>query len=126
MRETPAGLARQYHAYGRGKFRTLARHPSSLHLRWLVPPTLVVSLAAGVLLSWARAGRVFLAAVGGCYALFLVVGAAILGSRAGGMRLAPPAALALATMHLSWGAGFLVSAGKAGLGRIPGLRRLRV
>jgi succinoglycan biosynthesis protein ExoA len=124
VRETPARLAHQYYAYGRGKFRTLVRHPSSLHLRWLVPPMLVVSLAAGVLLSWTTRGRVFLVAVGGSYALFLAVGATILGSR-GGMRLAPHAALALGTMHLSWGTGFLVSAGEATLNRVPAFRRLR-
>ena len=125
VRETPARLAHQYYAYGRGKYRTLVRHPSSLHLRWLVPPMLVASLAAGILLSWTRPARVVLALVGGSYALFLVVGAAILGSRVG-MRLAPHAALALGTMHLSWGTGFLVSAGKAVLGRTPGFRRLRI
>lgn len=114
VRETPARLAHQYYAYGRGKFRALVRHPSSLHLRWLVPPMLVVSLGAGILLSWTRPGRVFLAVVGGSYALFLLVGAAILGSRAG-MGLAPRAALALGIMHLSWGAGFLASVAKAGL-----------
>src|SRR5215213_1503659 len=108
VRETPARLAHQYYAYGRGKFTTLVRHPSLLHLRWLVPPLLVVSLAAGTLLSRTTPGRVFLAVVGGSYALLLVVGAAILGSRVG-MRLAPHAALALGIMHLSWGAGFLVS-----------------
>jgi hypothetical protein len=85
---------------------------------------LVVSLAAGILLSWTTPGRVFLAVVGGSYALFLVVGAAILGSRVG-MRLALHAALVLGIMHLSWGTGFLVSAGEALLGRLPGLRRLR-
>jgi succinoglycan biosynthesis protein ExoA len=124
VRETPARLAHQYYAYGRGKFRTLARHPSSLHLRWLLPPMLIVSLAAGILLSWTNTGCAFLAVVGCSYALFLVVGAAILGSRVG-TRLAPHAALALGTMHLSWGTGFLVSAGAAVLGRIPGFRRLR-
>jgi glycosyltransferase involved in cell wall biosynthesis len=124
VRETPARLAHQYYAYGRGKFRTLVRHPSSLHLRWLVPPTLVVSLAAGILISRTTPGRFFLAVVGGSYALFLVVGAAILGSRVG-MRLAPHVALALGIMHLSWGTGFLVSAGEAVLGRVPGLRRTR-
>ena len=36
------------------------------------------------------------------------------------------AALALGIMHLSWGTGFLGSAGKAALGRLPGLRRPRV
>jgi glycosyltransferase involved in cell wall biosynthesis len=124
VRDTPTRLAHQYYTYGRGKFKTLARHPSSLHPRWLAPPMLVASLAMGLLFSRTTPGRRFLAVVGGSYALFLVVGAAILGSRVG-PRLAPHAALALGTMHLSWGAGFLVSAGKAALGRIPGLRRLR-
>lgn len=123
VRETPAKLAQQYYAYGRGKFRALIRHPSSLHLRWLVPPALLVSLAAGTLLSRTTPGRNFLAIVGGSYALFLFVGAAILGSRIG-MRLAPHAALALGTMHLSWGAGFLISAGRTILRRIPGFRCL--
>jgi succinoglycan biosynthesis protein ExoA len=124
VRGTPTRLAHQYYTYGRGKFKTLVRHPSSLHLRWLVPPMLVASLAMGLLLSRTTPGRRLLAVVGGSYALFLLVGAAILGSRVG-PRLAPHAALALGTMHLSWGAGFLVSAAKAALGRIPGLRRLR-
>ena len=122
VRETPARLAHQYYAYGRGKFRTFARHPSSLHLRWLVPPMLVVSLAAGILLSWTTPGCVLLAVAGGSYALFLAVGAAILGSRIG-MQLAPHAALALGTMHLCWGTGFLISVGKAVLDRLPGFRR---
>ena len=124
VRETPTRLAHQYYTYGRGRYRTLARHPSSLHLRWLAPPMLVVSLGTGILLSWTTRGRVFLAVVCGSYTLFLVVGASILGSRVG-MRLAPHAALALGTMHLSWGTGFLVSAGRAVLGRISRLRRLR-
>jgi|SRR5215211_6902892 len=51
VRETPARLAHQYYAYGRGKFTTLVRHPSSLHLRWLAPQMLVGSLPAGILLS---------------------------------------------------------------------------
>ncbi len=93
-------------------------------MRWLAPPMLVGSLAAGILLSKTTAGRVLLAVVGGSYALFLVVGAAMLGSRVG-VRLAPHVALALGIMHLSWGTGFLASAGMAVLGRIPGFRRLR-
>jgi succinoglycan biosynthesis protein ExoA len=124
VRETPARLAHQYYSYGRGKFKTLLRHPSSLHLRWLAPPMLVGSMTAGTLLSRTTPGRVLLAVVGGSYALFLVVGAAILGSHVGG-PLAPHAALALGIMHLSWGTGFLVSAGMEVLGRIPGFPRLR-
>jgi succinoglycan biosynthesis protein ExoA len=124
VRETPARLAHQYYSYGRGKFKTLLRHPSSLHLRWLAPPMLVGSMTAGTLLSRTTPGRVLLAVVGGSYALFLVVGAAILGSHVGG-PLAPHAALALGIMHLSWGTGFLVSAGMEVVGRIPGSPGLR-
>ncbi len=124
VRETPARLAHQYYAYGRGKFTTLVRHPSSLNLRWLAPPMLVGSLAAGILLSRTTPGRVLLAGVGGSYALFLVAGSAILGLRVGG-PLAPHVALALGIMHISWGTGFLVSAGMRVLGRIPGFPRLR-
>jgi glycosyltransferase involved in cell wall biosynthesis len=124
VRETPARLAHQYYSYGRGKFKTLLRHPSSLHLRWLAPPMLVGSMTAGTLLSRTTPGRVLLAVVGGSYALFLVVGAAILGSHVGG-PLAPHAALALGIMHLSWGTGFLASAGMEVLGRIPGSPGLR-
>ena len=124
VRETPDRLARQYYAYGRGKFTTLVRHPSSLHLRWLAPPMLVGFLAVGILLSRTTPGRVLLAVVGGSYALFLAAGAAMLGSRVG-VRLAPRVAFALGIMHLSWGSGFLVSAAMATLGRIPGFRRVR-
>lgn len=124
VRETPARLAHQYYAYGRGKFTTLVRHPSSLHLRWLAPPVLVGSLATGILFSRTTPGRVLLAVVGGSYALFLTTGAAILGPRVG-VRLAPSVALALGIMHLSWGTGFLASAGTAVLSRVPGARRLR-
>jgi succinoglycan biosynthesis protein ExoA len=124
VRETPARLAHQYFAYGRGKFMTLVRHPSSLHLRWLAPPMLVGALAGGILVSRTTPGRVLLAAVGGSYALFLTAGATTVGSRVG-VRLAPQVALALGTMHLSWGTGFLASAGMAVLSRILGFRLLR-
>ncbi len=84
---------------------------------------LVGSLAAGILLSRTTPGRRLLLVVGGSYALFLTTGAAILSSRIG-VRLAPRVALALGIMHLSWGTGFLTSAGMAVLGRIPGFRCL--
>jgi succinoglycan biosynthesis protein ExoA len=42
VREALARLAHQYY-YGRGKFTTLVRYPSSLHLRWLASPMLVGS-----------------------------------------------------------------------------------
>jgi succinoglycan biosynthesis protein ExoA len=126
VRESLRGLAHQYFAYGRGKARALLRHPSSLHLRWCVPPALVATLLGGIVFSWTTPGRLLLAVVGGSYALFLLCGAATLGSRIG-IRLVPHATLALGTMHLSWGTGFLASVGKqlvqGAAGRLPGRRR---
>jgi succinoglycan biosynthesis protein ExoA len=106
---TVTGLARQYFGYGFWRLRTLATHPSSLSARWLVPPALVLSLLAGAAFAWTTPGRVFLAAVVLAYAVFLAVGALGLGRRIG-LRLAAHALLALAIMHLCWGAGFLASA----------------
>ena len=109
VQETVTGLARQYFGYGFWRLRTLARHPSSLSVRWLAPPALVVSLLAGAALAWTTPGLVFLAAVVLSYTAFLAVGALGLGRRIG-LRLGAHALVALAVMHLSWGTGFLASA----------------
>jgi succinoglycan biosynthesis protein ExoA len=108
VRETVSGLARQYFGYGFWRLRTLVRHPSSLSARWLVPPTLVLSILVGVAFAWTTAGRNFLALVLVSYAAFLAVGALGLGRRIG-MRFVGRTVLALAVMHLCWGAGFLAS-----------------
>jgi glycosyltransferase involved in cell wall biosynthesis len=108
VRETPAALARQYFEYGSWRCRTLARHPRSLHVRWLAPPVLATALVAGAGLSWTRPGRLALGAVGSAYLGFVAVGAAQLARRTGVHRR--HAALALACMHVPWGAGFALSA----------------
>jgi hypothetical protein len=112
VREAPRALARQYYGYGYWKLRSLARHPGSLHLRWLVPPALVATLAGGIASSPTAPGRWVLAGATGSYAAFLAAGSALLARRAGPTQ-APRLAAALAVMHLSWGTGFLVSAASA-------------
>jgi GT2 family glycosyltransferase len=106
VRETPLALARQFHEYGYWKFLVLRRHPTSLHLRWLAPPSLVALLVAGVLLAWTRRGRRVLGLTLAAYGSVIGLGAAMLGRRTG-PRVAARIPLGLATMHLSWGAGFL-------------------
>jgi glycosyltransferase involved in cell wall biosynthesis len=106
VRETPGALARQYHDYGYWKSVVLRRHPRSLHLRWLAPPALVSALVTGALLSPTRRGRLLLGVTAASYGGFVMVGAAALSRRSGGPR-ALDVALALTTMHLAWGAGFL-------------------
>ena len=106
-RENFRALARQYSANGRWKFRMLRRHPRSLRARQLAPPALLLGLAASAALATAGLGAAAL--VPGAYAAALL--AAPIASP--GARRDPRAAMllpaVLATMHLAWAAGFVLS-----------------
>ena len=95
-------LARQYFDYGRWKRHFDRTHPGNLKLRQLAPPLLVVGLILTLLLGfwWSMAWWIplgYLAALVGA-GLFSLPGWKL-------PALGMPAALA--TMHLSWGVGFL-------------------
>ena len=105
-RRTLGALARQYFQYGQGKRMVLLRHPKSLRLRQVAAPLLVLGLISSpVLAATAAAGA---APVLPLAWLSVLIG----GSLAAGLRRREPAALllplVLATMHLSWGSGFLL------------------
>jgi len=87
-------LARQFHRYGRGRARTVVKHPASLRPRQLVAPALLVGLLSPKRRTVATA-----------YAV-LVAGRAIEAARRGG-DVAAGVALALPTMHVSWATGFV-------------------
>jgi glycosyltransferase involved in cell wall biosynthesis len=99
-------LSRQYREYGRWRRIVTRYHRGSVNLRYLAPPAALLVIVAGVLVGalvtpfgWIVPGG-YLAAI-------------VLGSVPAGRGL-PFAArlripLALATMHLSWGWGFLTS-----------------
>ena len=109
VRDSPGGLGRQFHDYGYWKYIVLRRHPRSLHLRWLAPPALVAALGVGVGFAWTPPGRRFLGVVGTAYLGTVAAGSQGAGRRVG-VRLVPHASVALVTMHLAWGTGFLHSA----------------
>ena len=91
-------LARQYFGYGRAKRLFSVKHPGSLRWRQLLPPTLVVGLVAALFVSfWWKPVLLIVLLYG---VSMLIAGAP---ARGGFWRVA----LALITMHLSWGAGFL-------------------
>ena len=98
-------LWRQFRGYGQGRARTAVRHPGSLRPRQLAAPALVVALVGSLaLVPWTFGPFALL--VGG------YVGAVLLGAGAatrGGPARTPSVALALMTMHLAWGAGFLAA-----------------
>lgn len=120
-RATVARLGTQYFQYGRWR-RVIARqHSGTINLRYLAPPAATAAVAAGTL-----AGAAGLAAraagVGGPWPLAATAGVAapllyggfVATVSARATRCLPPRAaarlpLVLATMHMSWGAGFLTS-----------------
>jgi len=109
-------LNRQYFNYGFWKFRMLKRYPGTLRWRQALPPVFTLSLILLVFLSifWPL-GRLGLGIELGAYALILLAAGVqqALKRKDGGLAVGIP--LAIATMHLSWGWGFLVSVVKSGL-----------
>jgi hypothetical protein len=112
-RPTAGRLAGQYFRYGRWRRVVSRQHAGTVNLRYLAPPVTLLGVAAGMVLgvaglasglSWLDLG--FLLPAG-----YL---AGVLAVTAGAARRLPPPVLArlplvLATMHMSWGFGFLTS-----------------
>lgn len=105
-RPSVKALAKQYKDYGRWRHVVARYHAGSINLRYLAPPTAVCAIAAGLVLGalvtpWALV-------IPGGYLAAITAGSVQAGQ---GLplkaRLQIP--VALATMHMSWGYGFLTS-----------------
>ncbi|CDR09310.1 glycosyltransferase family 2 protein [Streptomyces iranensis] len=105
-RPSVRALAKQYKDYGRWRHVVARFHQGSINLRYLAPPTAVVAIAAGIVLGVAVTPWGFV--IPGGY-----LAAIAAGSLPAGKGLPVTARLripvALATMHMSWGWGFLTS-----------------
>jgi len=111
-RSSLSAVAKQFFHTGQWRREVIRRHPETANKRYLAPPVAVILLAVGTILgiiglatgiSWLDIG--FLAPLG--YALLLIFGSAMEG------RYLPWKALfwmplVCATMHVSWGLGFLI------------------
>jgi len=98
------GLAAQFFATGQWRRRLAAEHRGALNARYLAPPVVVALVAGGAV---GAAWWPPLALLPGGYALAVTVGGlTIAAHEPWPVRRKVP--LVLATMHLSWGAGFLV------------------
>lgn len=95
-RSSLRALAKQFYRYGRGRASTAKRHPASVKPRQLVAPALLVAIVLLPKRRWTL----------GAYAAGVVAATAIDGGP-GPIRKAVYL-VALPTMHLCWGAGFLV------------------
>ena len=103
-RKSISKLAKQYFQYGRWRRVIVKQHPKTTNYRYLAPPVTVVanivSLAAGVFIN----PILFIPFIS--YVILLLIGGLILGRQISDKFLMP---LVLATMHISWGMGFLTS-----------------
>lgn len=105
-RSTLRALAKQYADYGRWRRVIMREHQGTASARYLAPPAAVLAVAAGTVLGVAGWRPALVAPLG--YAAAVLAGSAVVG------RDLPPRAQAwlpvvLATMHGSWGVGFLSS-----------------
>jgi succinoglycan biosynthesis protein ExoA len=104
-RDRVGALANQYLQYGRWRRLTARTHAGSLALRQLAAPALVVGFVGLALLGAATGLWFVLGFAAALYVAALIIAAA---AAVPVLRLVPQTVLALATMHLSWGVGFLL------------------
>ena len=105
-RPSVRALAKQYKDYGRWRHVVARYHEGSINLRYLAPPTALCAIAAGVLLGALLTPWALL--VPGGYLAAIAAGSVPAGKGLSlKARLQIP--VALATMHMCWGWGFLTS-----------------
>lgn len=96
-------LARQFYRTGRWRRQVMKQHPETVSVRYLAPPAAVVAVLAGAVagLAWRP---LWVLPLG--YAASVTLGGAwIARDQPAGVVARMP--VVLATMHLTWGAGFL-------------------
>ena len=109
-RPTFYSLARQYARYGFWKFRMLRRYPRTLRVRQALPPLFLLSLILFPLFAFLWSWLLWVLYLEMVLYGLLLFGAALREAlRQKQMLLTIGIPLAMATMHLSWGAGFLWS-----------------
>jgi succinoglycan biosynthesis protein ExoA len=103
-------LSKQYIRYGFWKWRMLMKFPSTLRWRQAIPPVFVLSLILLSILSFLFPfiGILLMAEVG-AYTLFLLVGGMSSAIKRKDLPMLVGVPLAIATMHICWGGGFLWS-----------------
>jgi cellulose synthase/poly-beta-1,6-N-acetylglucosamine synthase-like glycosyltransferase len=113
-RSTFRSLWRQYFQYGYWKVRVMQKHPRQMRLRQFAPPLFVAALLVALALALlSTLGALALALLLVTYTTANIAASVIAARRAGvglraGLCLLPLLLLAHPTLHVSYGAGFLV------------------
>lgn len=109
-RSTLRALARQYWRYGFWKWRMLRRYPNTLRWRQALPPLFVLGLLTGILLALIFPILWYLVAVViALYFSILLLAGLQTAVRHKRLFFVLGLPLAIPTMHLAWGSGFLWS-----------------
>lgn len=106
-RSTIGELVKQYWRYGFWKYRMLKRYPKTLRLRQALPPLFVLSLFIDLLLAWNTLFAYLFIFELMLYSLALIIIGIKEALHIKKISLSLGIPLAIASMHLSWGGGFL-------------------
>jgi succinoglycan biosynthesis protein ExoA len=109
-RSTIVELIKQYWRYGFWKYKMLKRYPKSLRWRQALPPLFVLTLIMDILLAWVPLFSVIFTLELLLYFIVLIVIGIIEAFRAKKLYFSIGIPVSIASMHFSWGSGFLWSA----------------
>lgn len=97
-------LAKQYYEYGRWRHVVIRRHQGTINLRYLAPPLAFLGTAVSILFGLLISPLWLIPAC--LYLFFLCLASLLIGQRIADYLRLP---WILMTMHMSWGAGYLLS-----------------
>ncbi len=103
-RKSLTKLAKQYFQYGRWRRVISRQHPKTTNFRYLAPPVALVINLLSVLFGVLVTEAFFLPVL--IYMTLIIIGGSIIGKKFADKLLMP---IVFATMHLSWGTGFITS-----------------
>ncbi len=103
-RSTLKALAKQYFQYGRWRHAVSRSHKGSVNFRYLAPPTAVLILAASILTGLLISPIFYVPVL--TYLIAILAGSLVIGNTLKEKIVLPSV---LATMHISWGLGYLTS-----------------
>jgi succinoglycan biosynthesis protein ExoA len=109
-RSTIGELIIQYWRYGFWKYRMLKRYPKTLRWRQALPPLFVLTLLMDLLLAWIPVFAILLILELLLYSFALIIIGLKEALRTKKASFSIGIPLSIASMHLSWGSGFLWSA----------------
>ncbi|MEU3992745.1 glycosyltransferase family 2 protein [Streptomyces platensis] len=105
-RPSVKALAKQYKDYGKWRHVVARYHAGSINLRYLAPPTAVCAIAAGLVVGAAVTPWGLVVPAG---YLAAITAGSIPAGKGLSLKARVQIPVALATMHMAWGAGFLTS-----------------